>query len=151
MNRTESNQSVDLTPKSLGKGFGDSGAVEGEEDFRPTNPGDSPGVGHPLEQDKKDGHEIVGIKHPVIGLPADGPGVGHYLADKEQQSPSIDDFRPTTPGSSPGTGHYSHVQDKEENEQKSVSHSFSDTDTDTDDFKHTNPGHSPGVGHSDGN
>ncbi|GLU19996.1 hypothetical protein SLE2022_362150 [Rubroshorea leprosula] len=137
MYRTESKQSVP-TPKSQGRGFGDSGAVEGEEDLPPTTPGDSPGIGHPLEQDKEDGHEIVGIKHPVMDLPGDSPGVGHYLADKELKSHRIDDFRPTSPGSN-----YSHVQVKDENGQKSARHSFSDTD----DFKPTNPGHSPGVGH----
>ena len=53
-----------------------------------------------------------------------------------------DDFRPTTPGNSPGVGHNGDVQGK-------APGSFSQTVAgNSNEFRPTNPGHSPGVGHS---
>lgn len=109
----------------------ESNAVEGKEDFRPTTPGDSPGVGHKEESTDEF------LPHP----PGSRPGAPN------NSPPNVDNFRPTTPGNSPGVGHHSHVEDIGEREQESRSR----TESDTDDFKPTNPGHSPGVGHADKN
>ncbi|CAI9780768.1 unnamed protein product [Fraxinus pennsylvanica] len=53
-------------------------------DFRPTNPGNSPGIGHNFEAE----NDVVEPKTPP---PASGK--------------NTDVFRPTTPGHSPGFGH----------------------------------------------
>lgn len=71
---------------SLRTGLGESD-VEKKDDFRPTTPGNSPGVGH---------HFVEGS-----GTAAGGRSV-HYVKGLK------DDFRPTTPGHSPGIGHALH-------------------------------------------
>ncbi|KAL3813607.1 hypothetical protein ACJIZ3_014875 [Penstemon smallii] len=53
-----------------------------------------------------------------------------------------DDFRPTTPGNSPGVGHDFATQNMQPKVQD-----FSSINGQTD-FRPTGPGHSPGVGHS---
>ncbi|KAK3416163.1 hypothetical protein EUGRSUZ_H02001, partial [Eucalyptus grandis] len=60
-----------------------------------------------------------------------------------------DDFRPTTPGSSPGVGH-SFVGSKKEGAQAKAPSGNEERLTITEilgDFRPTEPGHSPGVGH----
>ncbi|KAJ4840819.1 hypothetical protein Tsubulata_031617 [Turnera subulata] len=52
-----------------------------------------------------------------------------------------EDFRPTTPGHSPGAGHSAHPQ-------SAIPSPIINTQDHRDDFEPTNPGHSPGVGHS---
>ncbi|CAK9167139.1 unnamed protein product [Ilex paraguariensis] len=62
----------------------------GIDDFRPTAPGNSPGVGHSFSEND--------IKPEEVGVGV-GSGVSHSVAGK------TDDFRPTDPGHSPGVGH----------------------------------------------
>ncbi|KAH6788263.1 DNA-directed RNA polymerase II subunit RPB1-like protein [Perilla frutescens var. hirtella] len=57
-------------------------------------------------------------------------------------------FQPTTPGNSPGVGHYS-VGQKHNTEVNGKR--FTTLTGKTDGFQPTTPGHSPGVGHSIGN
>ncbi|KAG8367070.1 hypothetical protein BUALT_Bualt16G0034400 [Buddleja alternifolia] len=68
----------------------------------------------------------------------------HELSSSSDESHSSTDFRPTTPGNSPGIGHSFEGQ-KDETEQKQ---DFSNVTGSTDDFRPTGPGHSPGIGHS---
>ena len=67
-------------------GFGDPTAVY-DNDFQPTPPGHSPGVGHPFVTTEEDiqPKELGSVRHSVT-------------AHK-------DDYRPTEPGHSPGVGH----------------------------------------------
>lgn len=118
-------------------------------DFRPTTPGNSPGVGHSYAE------------HSVVIQPNEA-GDDMKLPRKESKQDftskqkvstvanSIDGFRPTAPGNSPGVGHsYSNndvkVQQKGVGIGPGVGHSDAGS---TNDFKPTQPGHSPGVGHS---
>ncbi|GMH25235.1 hypothetical protein Nepgr_027078 [Nepenthes gracilis] len=69
-------------------------------DFRPTTPGDSPGVGHPNDPHAYDispnhGDANWGVEHPL--------------------SKNSDDYRPTMPGRSPGVGHSSGEETREPN------------------------------------
>ncbi|XP_048140592.1 precursor of CEP9-like [Rhodamnia argentea] len=68
----------------------DSGDLEAEDDFRPTDPGNSPGAGHSFIGSKKGGAQP---KAPS--------------GDKERPTVmgTLGDFRPTGPGHSPGVGH----------------------------------------------
>ncbi|CAK9315237.1 unnamed protein product [Citrullus colocynthis] len=70
---------------SPGDGFGESD-VGSKDDFRPTTPGNSPGVGH----------------HSVR---RSGTVAATAAASQEGLK---DDFRPTAPGHSPGIGHVLH-------------------------------------------
>ncbi|KAL9464341.1 hypothetical protein AB3S75_002024 [Citrus x aurantiifolia] len=74
-------------------GYQESAAAHEEDDFRPTTPGNSPGVGH--SHHTLDNIEDVESK--VVGTSniAAGHSVGGFK----------DDFRPTSPGHSPGIGH----------------------------------------------
>lgn len=118
-------------------------------DFRPTTPGNSPGVGHSYAEHR-------GVVQP------NEAGDAMTLLGKEtkQESPrkqkvstvanSIDGFRPTAPGNSPGVGHFYtkndvKVQSKGVGIRPDVGHSNAGSN---EDFKPTQPGHSPGVGHS---
>ncbi|KAF7136051.1 hypothetical protein RHSIM_Rhsim08G0102000 [Rhododendron simsii] len=92
-----------------------------KDDFRPTTPGSSPGVGH-----------------------------SQTLGSDESVAEYEDDFRPTTPGSSPGVGHSfetkkDDVQSDTQSKGTGVSHSMGGNEND---FRPTGPGHSPGVGHA---
>lgn len=99
--------------------FGNSAAVY-KDDFRPTTPGVSPGVGHPK----------------TIGTNSNNE---HSLTDFK------DDFQPTTPGHSPGAGHaLANDDDNEEVSPKAPGPSIERSGTA---FKPTTPGHSPGIGH----
>ncbi|XP_030462619.1 uncharacterized protein LOC115682517 [Syzygium oleosum] len=67
----------------------------------------------------------------------------------ESEAVYKDDFRPTTPGSSPGVGH-SFVGSKKGGVQLSAPSGDEERLTVTEvlgDFRPTGPGHSPGVGH----
>ncbi|XP_031275563.1 precursor of CEP9-like [Pistacia vera] len=70
--------------------FGASATVH-QDDFRPTTPGNSPGVGHKHTKEEEDVESKVEGDHSLNG--------GHSTTG------SKDDFRPTTPGHSPGVGH----------------------------------------------
>ncbi|CAO2827993.1 unnamed protein product [Amaranthus hypochondriacus] len=94
--------------------------------FQPTSHGRSP---HSVHADTNN----IGIQ-----------GVAYCLNEK-----CIDDFRPTTPGESPGAGHsltsksdrYTSLGDK----HPSVAYPHA---RGIDDFRPTDPGHSPGAGHA---
>ncbi|GAB4848954.1 hypothetical protein Ancab_003768 [Ancistrocladus abbreviatus] len=98
------------------------------DDFRPTAPGNSPGVGHRLEAGKADTKAFVespdlkwidDFRHTT---PSDSPGVGHpFVSGTNNIAPNHpredhgvghplaryrDDSRPTMPGRSPGVGHF---------------------------------------------
>ncbi|KAI9113492.1 hypothetical protein K1719_015419 [Acacia pycnantha] len=77
--------------------------------YRPTNPGNSPGVGHrKSEVENKEMKEKVA----VIQSP---PDVVEYSLDEGSKN----DFRPTDPGHSPGAGHAAH-QNKNNGEEGRV-------------------------------
>ncbi|KAG6775848.1 hypothetical protein POTOM_019347 [Populus tomentosa] len=101
--------------------FGNSAAVY-KDDFRPTPPGVSPGVGHPKTIGTKSNNE-------------------HSLTDFK------DDFQPTTPGHSPGIGH-ALDNDDDDNEEVSPTAPGSSVERSGTAFKPTKPGHSPGIGHT---
>ncbi|CAK9166464.1 unnamed protein product [Ilex paraguariensis] len=105
-------------------GLGSSAAVL-KDDFRPTTPGNSPGVVHAFA-----GHHDIDTKPKALGNAA---GVGHSVAR------NTDDFRPTMPGHSPGE-----ILDLAQNlEFCSSAAVFKD------DFRSTRSGSSPGEGHGD--
>ncbi|ANM63933.1 unnamed protein product [Arabidopsis thaliana] len=88
------------------------------DDFAPTSPGNSPGIGH------KKGHaNVKGFKDDFA--PTEEIRLQKMNGQDHFKTGSTDDFAPTTPGNSPGMGHKK-----------------------GDDFKPTTPGHSPGVGHA---
>ncbi|KAK4260070.1 hypothetical protein QN277_003238 [Acacia crassicarpa] len=66
--------------------------------YRPTNPGNSPGVGN---RKSEVGNKDIKEKVAVIQSPAD---VIEYSLDEGSKN----DFRPTDPGHSPGAGHAAH-------------------------------------------
>ena len=70
--------------------FGDSEA-KSEDDFRPTTPGISPGVGHSFAQDQQN------VESKLVA--DNSKKAGHFMTGVK------DDFRPTAPGRSPGVGH----------------------------------------------
>ncbi|KAL5754880.1 hypothetical protein ACOSP7_023100 [Xanthoceras sorbifolium] len=146
-----------------------------KDDFRPTTPGISPGVGHsfahqPNAESKlvsdKAGHFVTGAKDDFRPTaPGISPGVGHSFAQHQSNAESQlvydkarhfvtgakDDFRPTAPGHSPGVGH-SFAQHQTNAESKLVSDKAGYSVTEAkDNFRPTTPGHSPGVGHAFGN
>ncbi|CAH8305728.1 unnamed protein product [Eruca vesicaria subsp. sativa] len=89
------------------------------DDFAPTAPGNSPGVGH-----RRAHVNVKGFKddfNPTEGNMFEKMN-GHEYHFK---TGTTDDFAPTFPGNSPGMGHKK-----------------------GDDFKPTTPGHSPGIGHA---
>lgn len=91
------------TPKTrtfdLSLGFEDPIAVD-EDDFRPTIPANSPGVGHSYPEQ---------MGNAQTNKKIEGTGVNHSMAG------NADDFRPTTPGHSPGVGHSIHNTNVERN------------------------------------
>lgn len=98
--------------------------------------------GRPLKSMKKQelSHKKESVSLPVgeknvVNLPH---GVGQSQEYRFSNPESINDFRPTTPGNSPGAGH-SLVPGHSIPESSSGS---------SDDFRPTGPGHSPGGGHS---
>lgn len=88
------------------------------------------------------------------------PIIDHSVTGGKKQTPKTrtfdsvsveeDDFRPATPGNSPGVGRsypqqMGDGQTNKKTEGTGVSHSMAGN---ADDFRPTMPGHSPGVGHS---
>lgn len=139
----------DKIPPPSTRSMESSTVAEPVDDFRPTTPGNSPGVGHSYAE------------HSAVVQPNEAGDVMKLLNKESKQEftseqkvstveNSIDGFRPTAPGNSPGVGHsYTKndvkVQQKGSGIGSGVSHSVAGS---TDDFKPTQPGHSPGVGHS---
>lgn len=153
--------------------------VPAVNDFRPTPPGHSPGLGHHFSQDGSDG-EIdptplgTGSGNNDTPTPGHSPGVGRpiinksNLGEKKGSQPrswnhipdnaqhqtvplnsnalhasaaaSEDDFRPTSPGFSPGVGHPKTLITSSNIEKPVIGFK--------DDYRPTQPGHSPGVGHA---
>ncbi|KAJ6740295.1 PRECURSOR OF CEP5 [Salix purpurea] len=137
-----------------------------KDDFEPTTPGHSPGVGHIHADKDQDDSEDVDPKAPSSGSstgragatfkptkPGHSPGVGHMSSvdqsDKIDPNPSNIEHSITTPGHSPGFGHILAGQDKDDSEDvdPKAPGSGSSTGRAGAAFKPTKPGHSPGVGH----
>ncbi|CAL1408701.1 unnamed protein product [Linum trigynum] len=127
---------------------GESDNSGGKDDFRPTAPGFSPGVGHSVGLQNRGGDEKTGEVIMAAEsynsddfrptAPGFSPGVGHAVLTDD----SVDAFRPTKPGQSPGVGHASEL------ENRGVKNRGYSVSGETEDFKPTQPGHSPGVGHA---
>ncbi|KAA0045832.1 uncharacterized protein E5676_scaffold123G00110 [Cucumis melo var. makuwa] len=66
---------------------------------------------------------------------------------RESNVGSKDDFRPTTPGNSPGVGHHSVQRSGTMAAIASNNQLVHNTEGLKDDFRPTAPGHSPGIGH----
>ncbi|KAJ0040787.1 hypothetical protein Pint_28088 [Pistacia integerrima] len=110
-------------------GFGES-AASYKNDFRPTTPGNSPGVGHKHAKDEEEEKEI---------FPPTSFG--------ESTASDKNDFQPTTAGNSPGAGH-KHPKDEEDEKEIFPPIGFGESAaSDKEDFRPTTPGNSPGVGH----
>lgn len=134
-------------PAAPRTGFSGDLSDASKDDFRPTAPGYSPGVGHPkaVFSASKSSDSSTNDFRPTA--PGNSPGVGHpkevYTSSGKQvestSSQSTTDFRPTNPGYSPGVGH-----SKEVLTGSNDSSNFNGT---KDDYRPTQPGHSPGVGH----
>lgn len=82
--------------------FRDSAAGHDINDFRPTSPGNSPGVGHSFPLHEAD----VESKAPAGKI----PGARNSLT-------GVKDYRPTMPGHSPGVGHILQDESVKPNEQ----------------------------------
>ncbi|KAJ6419910.1 hypothetical protein OIU84_029934 [Salix udensis] len=137
-----------------------------KDDFEPTTPGHSPGVGHIHADKDQDDNEDVDPKAPSSGSsteragaafkptkPGHSRGVGHMSSvdqsDKIDPNPSNIEHSITTPGQSPGFGHILAGQDQDDSEDvdPKAPSSGSSTGRAGAAFKPTKPGHSPGVGH----
>ncbi|KAG8497513.1 hypothetical protein CXB51_008870 [Gossypium anomalum] len=90
LSKNDSNQVLPPPTPTKTLDFGDS--IEGyKEDFRPTTPGSSPGVGHSFAEDVED---IAERKPPSISVQGNGnrsiaghsPGVGHAYPNGSQNS-----------------------------------------------------------------
>ncbi|KNA12130.1 hypothetical protein SOVF_128650 [Spinacia oleracea] len=106
-----------------------------EDDFRHTTPGHSPGAGH-AEEDR-DPNLTTSEVETTFPPP---PSITSFFS--ESALVSTNDFRPTTPGDSPGAGHFH--KNKIDVQRTGYCHS----ENCTDDFRPTKPGDSPGAGHS---
>ncbi|KZV45995.1 hypothetical protein F511_10685 [Dorcoceras hygrometricum] len=89
-NQIVTEQRQTIPPMTHSNEFGSSD-ISHSNDFRPTQPGNSPGVGHSFTG-RKDSVQAEVKSHES--------GVTHTVEG------STDDFRPTGPGHSPGVGHY---------------------------------------------
>ncbi|KAJ6740289.1 PRECURSOR OF CEP1-RELATED [Salix purpurea] len=137
-----------------------------KDDFEPTTPGHSPGVGHIHADKDQDDSEDVDRKAPSSGSsteragaafkptkPGHSPGVGHMSSvdqsDKTDPKASNFEHSVTTPGHSPGFGHIHADEDQDDSEDvdPKAPSSGSSTGRAGAAFKPTKPGHSPGVGH----
>uniref|UniRef100_A0A6N2M3I6 Uncharacterized protein n=1 Tax=Salix viminalis TaxID=40686 RepID=A0A6N2M3I6_SALVM len=136
-----------------------------KDDFEPTTPGHSPGVGHIHADEDQEDNEDVDPKAPSSGSstgragaafkptkPGHSPGVGHMSSvdqsDKIDPNPSNYEHSITTPGHSPGFGHILAGQDQDDSEDDAKEPgSESSIGRDGAAFKPTTPGHSPGVSH----
>ncbi|CAI9259825.1 unnamed protein product [Lactuca saligna] len=101
--------------------------------------------GRPLKSMKK---QELGYKKESVSLPVGEKKVvnlPHAVGQSQENGlsnpESITEFRPTTPGNSPGAGH-SLVP---EHSSPAIPETSSGS---SDDFRPTGPGHSPGGGHS---
>ncbi|KAJ6907494.1 hypothetical protein NC651_018031 [Populus alba x Populus x berolinensis] len=166
--------SVITTGHSLGEGhiLGDEDEDDSEERssaaFKPTPPGNSPGVGHMSSVDQSDRTyskaseiEHLSTEHSVT-TSGHSPRVGHILSDEdEDDSEDVDPkapgtgssikrsgaaFKPTTPGHSPGIGHMSSVDqtDKTDRKATNIEHSVPRVPGG---FRPAVPIQGPGVGH----
>ncbi|MBA0608324.1 hypothetical protein Godav_020558 [Gossypium davidsonii] len=90
LSKNDSNQVLPPPTRTKTSDFGDS--IEGyKEDFRPTTPGSSPGVGHSFAEDVED---IAERKPTSISVQGNGnrsiaghsPGVGHAYPNGSQNS-----------------------------------------------------------------
>ncbi|KAL3833356.1 hypothetical protein ACJIZ3_008092 [Penstemon smallii] len=79
--------------------------------------------------------QVIGEKQI---FPPKIPTQNHEFSSSEVS----DDFRPTTPGTSPGIGHSFN------DSMKQKAQDFTSVTGNTDDFRPTGPGHSPGIGHA---
>ncbi|CAH9148786.1 unnamed protein product [Cuscuta epithymum] len=118
------------------------GASSHVDTFRPTTPGNSPGVGH---------HRVA----PTLISNNDEipPGSPYRPTSGGGASSHVDTFQPTTPGNSPGVGHHRVAPTLISNNDEippGSSHrptSGGGASPHVDGFRPTTPGNSPGVGH----
>ncbi|XP_057530219.1 precursor of CEP9 [Amaranthus tricolor] len=96
------------------------------DDFRHTTPGRSPGAGH--EGEDKRYSSLKSTKLHNIFPTSQAPTSSFSYSTLG----ITNDFRPTSPGSSPGAGH---------SETNQIAGGL-------DDYRPTSPGHSPGAGHA---
>ncbi|KFK34309.1 hypothetical protein AALP_AA5G128700 [Arabis alpina] len=118
------------------------------DDFAPTSPGNSPGVGH-----KKGNVNVEGLQDDF--KPTEGLKFQKTNGQDHFKTGTTDDFAPTSPGNSPGMGHKKGVPNVEgikddfKHTEGNGQSQFKKTGS-TDDFAPTSPGNSPGVGHKKG-
>ncbi|CAE6075755.1 unnamed protein product [Arabidopsis arenosa] len=112
------------------------------DDFAPTSPGNSPGVGH-----KKGNVNVEGFQDDF--KPTEGRKLQKTNGQDHFKTGSTDDFAPTSPGHSPGVGHRKDTSNVESFQQTNGQNHFKTGSTD--EFAPTSPGNSPGVGHKKGN
>ncbi|KAJ7944409.1 Precursor of CEP9 [Quillaja saponaria] len=93
-------------PQNYGTRFFDDSAVVSTDDFRPTAPGNSPGVGHKHSFEKQNQVDHNEPKGQVVDPSLD---VTYYVTARP-----VNDFKPTAPGHSPGVGHA--IQTKMDNQ-----------------------------------
>ncbi|KAM1940206.1 hypothetical protein ACFX13_027938 [Malus domestica] len=110
------------TPHSTAHNFGDISGTHAvyKDDFRPTTPGSSPGVGHAFTNsgeymESEAEHEVTAGKPTA---PGHSPGVGHAFTNSGEYMESeaehdVTAGKPTAPGHSPGVGHVLQVQNAE--------------------------------------
>ncbi|CAH8318833.1 unnamed protein product [Eruca vesicaria subsp. sativa] len=121
------------------------------DEFVPTSPGNSPGMGH-----KRGNANVEGFQDDL--KPTEGRKVQATNGQDHFKTGVTDDFAPTSPGNSPGMGHKKGQANVKDNFklterrmlQKTNDHYHFKTGL-TDDFAPTSPGHSPGMGHKKGN
>ncbi|KAJ6916229.1 hypothetical protein NC652_018809 [Populus alba x Populus x berolinensis] len=161
----DEDDSEDIDLKAPGTGY----SIErSSAAFKPTPPGNSPGVGHMSSVDQSDRTyskaseiEHLSTEHSVTAS-GHSPGVGHILSDEdEDDSEDVDPkapgtgssikrsgaaFKPTTPGHSPGIGHMSSVDqtDKTDRKATNIEHSVPRVPGG---FRPAVPIQGPGVGH----
>ncbi|KAL1214361.1 Precursor of CEP9 [Cardamine amara subsp. amara] len=123
------------------------------DDFAPTTPGNSPGVGH-----RKKNENVQRLKDDF--KPTEERRLQKTNGQDHYKTGSTDDFAPTAPGNSPGVGHkkmnvnVKEVKDDLEPTEERPLQKTNDQDHfktgSTDDFAPTSPGNSPGMGHKKG-
>ncbi|VVB05200.1 unnamed protein product [Arabis nemorensis] len=124
-------------------------------DFAPTSPGNSPGMGN-----KKGNVNVQGFQDDF--KPTEGRRLQKTNGQEHFKTGTTDDFAPTSPGNSPGIGHKNGVANAEgfkddfkhtegRMPQKMNGQNHFKTTGSTDDFAPTSPGNSPGIGHKKGN
>lgn len=128
------------------------GSIEGRQIKSVSKNEDHEPIGAPVHIPNAAHHSVLSGKKEV--LPPPTPTKSSDIGDSV--TGYADDFRPTTPGNSPGVGH-SFAEGDEDIEQEPAAGSMRSSNAndkhsniagDKDDFRPTNPGHSPGVGHA---